>query len=66
MPFLQLTDWLIVDTNDVVAAVRTKEGGLRLIIRNTWREIEVAAESAERAWAVLTSMTDDQQAPPSP
>jgi hypothetical protein len=49
MPFLQLTDWLIVDTNDVVAAVRTKDGGLRLIIRNTWREIEVEAESAERA-----------------
>ena len=57
MPLMQLTDRLVVNTDEILTAYRTDSGRLRIVLRSTWREIEIETpQVAERAWNVLTSI----------
>ena len=55
MALIQITEDMILNAEDIIAAVRRAEG-LRIIMHGTIREIEIGERYAESAWARLAEM----------
>ena len=50
---VQLTDWVIVNLDDIVVAVRS-DRAVRIVVRGTWRQIDIDTDQ-EQAWSTLAA-----------